>query len=314
MRRRSLGDTGIEVSELALGTWGLSGDGYGPVSETEQDRVIERARALGVTTFDTADSYALGAMEARLGRLLGSDRSVVLITKVGTDRDAAPPRKRFERAYLRAAFARSQDRLQRSVLDVVLLHNPSLKAIEAGEATGTLEELVHEGQLRAWGVSAGSEEVARAAINRGAPVVQLAYNLFCASDLNKLADLIRARHVGVLARSCLAYGLLCGLWGQDKRFDDGDHRSERWTTDELKQRIRQLSAVRPLVFGQVTSLRAAALRFVLNSDLVSSAVLGPRGTLQLDQLVREAGKEPPYLQETAITALRARLRDTGVEI
>ena len=67
MRKRPLGNTGLLVSELGLGTWGLSGDGYGPVAEAEQEGVIERALALGITLFETADSYALGGMEKKLG-------------------------------------------------------------------------------------------------------------------------------------------------------------------------------------------------------------------------------------------------------
>src|SRR5690606_39054510 len=83
MRLRPLGKTSISVSELALGTWGLSGDGYGAVPDAEQDRVIERARALGVTTFETADCYAAGDMERRLGKLLPDDGKTVVITKIG---------------------------------------------------------------------------------------------------------------------------------------------------------------------------------------------------------------------------------------
>ena len=70
MRKRPLGSTGISVSELGLGTWGLSGDGYTAVPEVEQDAVIDRALALGVTLFETADSYGKGAMEKKLGERL----------------------------------------------------------------------------------------------------------------------------------------------------------------------------------------------------------------------------------------------------
>lgn len=313
MRKRQLGATGLEVTELALGTWGLSGDGYDPVAESEQDRVIERARALGIGLFETADSYGRGLMESRLGRLIGGDREALIVTKIGTDLDAAPPRKRFDPGYLRSAVERCRERQQRQVLDVVLLHNPSEQALDRGEATALLAELKQQGVLRAWGVSAGSGQVAQKALAGGAEVLQLAYNIFAAGDLNRLSDQIRTKKVGVLARSVLAYGLLCGLWSPEKEFSDRDHRSERWTRDEFKQRIRQLGALRPLVFGPVPNLRAAAVRFVLHNELVAAAVLGPRSTLQLDQLVREAGREPPYLGSDAVTALLARLRDTGVE-
>ena len=93
MRRRAFAIPGVSVSELTLGTWGLCGDGYGPVSEAEQDRIILRARALGIVSFETADVYAAGGAESRLGNLLGADSEAIFITKVGTDIATQPPRK-----------------------------------------------------------------------------------------------------------------------------------------------------------------------------------------------------------------------------
>src|SRR6185503_16588785 len=142
MRKRPLGNTGLMVSELALGTWGLSGEGYTQVPEAEQDRVIVRACALGITLFETADQYAKGAMEQRLGRRLSDPTRTRIVTKIGSDGDASPPRKRFDAAFLREAFERSRERLRRDTVDVVLLHNPSLAAIERGEAIGVMTELV----------------------------------------------------------------------------------------------------------------------------------------------------------------------------
>jgi len=307
MRRRELGATGLEVSELGLGTWGLCGDGYGPVEEGEQDRVIERARAAGITTFETADSYAYGEMEARLGRLLGDDPALHVVTKLGTSREARVPRKRFDRAFLGQAFDRSQERLRRDCVSLVLLHNPSASALERGEATSLMKELREAGRIRAWGVSAGSPAAARAAIDQGAQVIELAYNPFCTSLLRELEPAIDSQRVGLLVHSVLAYGLLCGTWSSDKQFPVGDHRSERWTADELRLRIRQLDALRPLLGKDVPSLRAAALRYALTNPRVGCAVLGPRSAGQLDQLVREAGRGPPYLPRAKMAALESRL-------
>lgn len=313
MRRRPLGATGLEVSELALGTWGLSGDGYSAVAESEQDRVIERARSLGIALFDTAASYAHGAMESRLGARLPDDGKTYIVTRIGTDRDSVPPRKRFDTPFLRTELDRSHTRLKRPVLDVVLLHNPSLAAVERGEATALLSDEVAKKTIRAWGCSVGSAQIGRAAINRGARVIAIPYNAFHSSELKLLEDDVRRGGVGVLAHSVLSYGLLCGHWSWDKEFPPGDHRAERWTTDELRRRIRQLDALRPMVGGPVLTLRSGALRYVLSNPIVSAAVLGPRSALQLDQLVREAGKGPLYLSDEAVTALTARLRDVGVE-
>ncbi len=307
MQQRPLGSTGISVSELGLGTWGLSGDGYPPLPEAEQDAVIDRALALGVTLFDTADSYGKGAMETRLGARLAAYPEAVIVTKLGTDREATPVRKSFTPAFIRESFERSRDRLKREVIDIVLLHNPSATTLGRGEAGAVLQELQNAGRIRAWGASVEGLDTARIAIHQGAKVLELAYNAFHSRTIQYLEVEIRNQNIAILARSVLAHGLLCGQWPYDKEFARNDHRSERWTSDDLKRRISQLNAIRPCVNGStVTSLRAAALRYVLANSVVSCAVLGPRNALQLDQLIREAGQEP-YLSPEALDALQIRL-------
>jgi aryl-alcohol dehydrogenase-like predicted oxidoreductase len=312
MRRRPLGKTGLEVPELCLGTWGLSGDAYGPVEEAEQDLVIERALALGVTAFETADAYAQGAMESRLGRLLEKHPDAIVITKVGTDRSSSPPQKRFDVDYLREAVAKSRERLKRPI-DVLLLHNPSSVPLGRPATRELMQQLQTDGVIKAWGVSVGNAEIGRAAIEAGAQVLQIAYSAFYQRELNDLLGTIRDNQLGVLVRSVLSHGLLCGQWPSTKTFASGDHRRDRWTNDDFKKRISQLSALRPVVAGSITSLRAAALRFVLDEPLVSAAVIGPKSTLQLDQLLRDAGKEPPYLPQNARMALMNRLAGVGIK-
>jgi aryl-alcohol dehydrogenase-like predicted oxidoreductase len=312
MRTRSLGNTSLTVSELCLGTWGLSGDGYGPVAEAEQDRVIERALAMGIRSFETADCYAEGAMERRLGARLPSDGSVTVITKIGTRRDTTPPRKEFTRAWLSEAFDRSQERLRRERVDCLLLHNPSRQAFEQSELVLFCEELRAKGRIGVWGASVGTGDAGRAAMQRGAQVLELAYNVFHTQEVVELENEIGGKGVAVLARSVLSHGLLSGFWSHDKQFPSTDHRSERWDHDELRGRIVQLNALRTLLSPELPSLRAIALRFVLHNPMISSVVLGPRSCLQLDQLVREAGKEPPYLEAQRYSELRERLVTVGV--
>jgi aryl-alcohol dehydrogenase-like predicted oxidoreductase len=311
MRLRTLGKTGIEIPELCLGTWGLSGDGYGPVDEAEQDQVIERALALGITAFDTADAYANGSMESRLGRLLEAQPSAIVITKVGTDRSATPPVKRFDAEHLRAAAHKSKERLKRRI-DVLLLHNPSKVALVKPHVAETLNALVDDGTIRTWGASVGDANLGKLAIEQGAQVLELAYSAFHPQDLEGVVPLAREKQVGLLGRSVLAHGLLVGQWPNTKQFPTGDHRRDRWTNDDFIKRISQLSALRPSVWGDVTSMRAAALRYALAQTALSSVVIGPRSAVQLDQLVRDAGKEPPYLTEDVKRALENRLANVGV--
>jgi aryl-alcohol dehydrogenase-like predicted oxidoreductase len=303
----------MEVAELALGTWGLSGEAYGSVSSGEADAVIDRAAELGINVFDTADAYARGDMEQRLGRRLRSHASnTVIVTRIGLDRSESQPRKRFDEAYLREAFARSRERLGRDPVDVVLLHNPSATTVEQGEAIGFLKERRQKGELRAWGVSAGDRDVALAALEAGAEVLSITYNIFFSRELHAVAAEVAMRGVVVLAHSVLAYGLLAAHWGPDRSFDEGDHRRERWTPAQLRRRVQQLEVVRNMVGGEIMTPRAAALRFVLSNSLVTSAILGPRTTAQLEQLMREAGKGPPYMPDSVLTELPSRLLALGV--
>ena len=312
MRKRSLGKTGLYVSEMGIGTWGLSGDAYGPVDEKDAERVVRRCLEMGMTLVDTADAYGAGRMEALLGRILKTRRDVVVVTKGGTDRTTDPPRKHFDADYLKESVGRSLKRLGRDRIDVYLLHNPSMDALAAGDCAATMEAIKKKGDVAHWGVSAGSDEIARTAIDKGAEVIELAYSLVQCAELHRIAGDVMVSGVGVLARSVLDYGLLSGEWAKDREFPESDHRSGRWTKLELGRRTEQLEAMRYLVRGDVRTLRAAAVRFVLANTLVSSAVLGPRTVEQAEQLVREVGGGPRYLPDEAIVSLPRALSKAGI--
>jgi aryl-alcohol dehydrogenase-like predicted oxidoreductase len=313
MRSRTLGKTGPVVSELALGTWGLSGDAYGPVDEIEQERVLRRALDMGFTLIDTADAYGAGRMESRIGKAIEGRHDVFVVTKGGIDRTSSPPRRRFDAQYLRGAVERSLRRLGRERIDVYLLHNPTENVLLGEIAVPTLVDLKKEGKIGQWGVSAGDAAVGRAALQAGAEVIELAYNLMHTAALNHLAGELIVCGAGLLARSTLAHGLLAGRWAKDQEFPAGDHRAERWTKAELERRIEHLTRFRFLVHGDVRTPVSAAVRFVLSNPVVSSAVLGPRNVAQLEDVVREVGVGPLYLREVALSHLPRISESAGIE-
>jgi aryl-alcohol dehydrogenase-like predicted oxidoreductase len=314
MRLRNLGKTGLRVSELALGTWGLSGDGYGPVDGNDQERVILRALEMGVNLLDTADAYAGGRMEHLIGRLAQDYDDIIVVTKCGTDRSTTPARKRFDAAYLRESIERSLRRLRRERLDVCLLHGPPpVMVAESSEAVEAMLELKRTDKIAHWGVSTGDVSTGRGALRAGAEVIELAYNLIHPSDLHRLAGEIIVAGAGVLARSTLAYGLLAGTWSKDREFVAGDHRAHRWTKAELERRVEQLAALRYLVSRDVPTLSAAAVRFVLSNTIVSSAILGPRSVAQLEEIVRGVGMGPVYLRDAELARLPRVLETIGIE-
>ncbi|MBX3261361.1 MAG: aldo/keto reductase [Labilithrix sp.] len=312
MRKRPLGKTGLVVSELAIGTWGLSGDAYGKVEEADAEAVLRRAIDMGFSLIDTADAYGAGRMERLCGTIAKDHPELVLVTKGGIDRMTDPPRKCFAADYLRSAVERSLKRLGREAHQVYLLHSPTPETLHTGEAVDAMEALKKEGKIQHWGVAAGDEDVARAAIDKGAEVIELAYNLTHAIDLHRISGDVMVAGAGVLARSVLGHGLLAGMWPKDRSFDEGDHRAERWTRMELELRVDQLDAVRFLVKGDVHTLRGAAVRFALSNHLVSAAVLGPRTKEQLEQLVRETGGGPRYLADDDLRQLPRALDKVGI--
>jgi aryl-alcohol dehydrogenase-like predicted oxidoreductase len=312
MRSRPLGRTGLVVSELAIGTWGLSGDAYGPMEEADAEAVLRRALEIGVTVIDTADAYGAGRMERLAGKLAKDHPDLVIVTKGGLDRLTDPARRHFDAAYLEGALERSLKRLGMEAIPVYLLHNPTIETLETGEAVETMERFKKAGKIRHWGVAAGDEDIARLSIDRGAEVLELAYNLTHPLDLHRISGDLMVSGCGVLARSVLAHGLLAGMWAKDRTFDEGDHRNERWTKSELEQRIRQLDAVRYLVKGDIHTLRGAAVRFVLANHVVSSAILGPRTKEQLEQLIRETGGGPRYIHDDDLRQLPRALDKVGI--
>jgi aryl-alcohol dehydrogenase-like predicted oxidoreductase len=293
----------------------LSGDGWGAsLDEKEAEAVVARALDIGVTLIDTADVYAGGKMEALLGRVLESKKDVTVVTRGGVNRSTDPPTKQFTLEYLRTAVERSCKRLRRDALDVYLLHNPSPDALSVGEAASAMDTLKKEGKLRHWGVSAGDLDVARAAVDKGAEVLSMTYNLLHQADVNRIGGDVMVSRVGLLAHSPLSYGLLAGNWTKDTEWQEGDHRRDRWTRLELERRVSDLASLRHLVRGEVETMRGAAVRFVLSSHLISAVLLGPRNEKQLTELVRDTGGGPRYLPDDDLRELAQTLEKAGIHV
>lgn len=284
MKTRTLGRTGIEVSEIGFGTWAIGGEaegtlGYGPTDDEESLAALAKARALGCTFFDTSSLYGWGHAEELLGRAFGScRRDVVLATKAGY---ASPDgRQDFSADAVRRSVEGSLRRLGTDDVDVLLLHNPPPEALEDGEALfGALEAMRVEGTIRACGVSARSPEEALLMANRYDPeaiqVIQVNFNLGDLRALrNGLFDRCRDRGIGVIVRTPLAAGFLAGASGPSDAFAPSDHR--RRFGPEARARWREAVRLLAPVFDDVPAATPAqnAIRFCLSFEAVSTVIPG----------------------------------------
>ncbi len=301
MHSRKLGQTGVELSEVALGTWGLMG-AYGRVDPSVSRATIETALDVGVSTFDTAPLWGDGAAETILGELL-ADRDAQVVTRGGCAWEGDHVRHRFDIEALRSDCERSLDRLQRERIDVWLLHEPPENVLDQGDAYNLCTDLKDEGKIAAWGISTSKLALARKAMANGAHAVCMPHNLLQSADVHDLEDEAAAAGVGILARSPLLHGLLAGRWTEYRQFGDADHRRARWTQKALATRIRQVNALRYLVHDDVKSMASAAIRFVLASRGVTTCILGARRPLQIRNAAAMAG-EPPYLPDDDMRRIR----------
>jgi aryl-alcohol dehydrogenase-like predicted oxidoreductase len=240
-----------------------------------------------VNLFEASEHYEIDgeSMVSLLGRTLSKDSIVCM--RGGLDTVSQPNRKRFERVFLHRSAARAAERLRRPV-DCYLLHHPTLDTVRMGEAIGALVELKSEHVIEHYGIATTDIETASLAINEGVSVIEIPFNVFTGNHFRPLLQQARDQNVGVLTRSPLAYGLLCGTWPADKTFANDDHRAHRWTREELTARLRQVANLRPLVTDDVHTARTVALRFALAHE-IAAAVVGVRNASQLEANVREIG-------------------------
>ncbi len=309
MRARTLGRSKLDVSELTLGTWGLAGSAYGPVSREAFEGVIVRALELGITTFDVAPLWGDGLAERIVGAFT-QGRSTRLITRAGAVREGRAIERRFGAEAIRESCEASLRRLGRERIDVLLLHHPTEDVLAGGEAREAMKALAQEGKIDAWGVSTGTYARARAAIFAGASVIAVPYNVLFSDLLHDLSDDVVTENLGVIATSPLDYGVLSGRLTESARFPSGDHRRNRWTPTALRVRVRQAELLTFLLSKDVRSLACAAVRFVLASKLVSTCAIGPRSIEQLEELAT-CSVEPPYLPEEHLTRIAQVLAAAG---
>ena len=239
MKYRRLRSTGLQVSEIGFGAWGIGGVAngaiaYGPTDDQESKRALRRAYHLGVNFYDTSGLYGYGHSERLIGEVLKDVRDrVIITTKVGfLDADGAQD---FSPKHIRQSLAASLKRLQTDYVDLYQLHSPPIDALGRDESIlSALRSLEQEGSVRAIGISVRSPDDGLVAINRfGLSCIQVNFNLVDQRALsNGLFDLCRKQGVGVIVRTPLCFGLLTGRYSPESKFGPGDHRSS-WSSAQM---------------------------------------------------------------------------------
>ncbi len=295
MRYRSLGETGIRVSEVGFGVWTVSTGWWGEVDDERSVRLLRQAYEAGINYFDTADTYGSGKGETLLADAFGGMRDdVVISTKIGYDfynhtarRGQQERPQDWSEGFIRFALEESLKRLGTDYVDFLQLHNTKMDAIDNDDLFALMEEFKEEGKIRSYGVALGPkigwlEEGVRAMRERDVSGVQMIYNLLEQDPGRGLIQVARETDTSLVVRVPHSSGMLEGKYDENTTFAKNDHRRHRpkeWLLDGLKK-VERLSF---LTESGERTLGQAALKFALASPEIVSTLPNIYGEEQIEE-------------------------------
>jgi aryl-alcohol dehydrogenase-like predicted oxidoreductase len=317
---RSLGDSGIELSTLGLGTWAVgAGSGgstcLGPQDDRDSIAAIYRALDHGIDWIDTAASYGIGHAERVVARALrGMRERPYVFTKCGTIYDPDGTERRcLEASSVRAEVDGSLARLEVESLDLVHVHGPRPDQLEEGWTT--LAQLQREGKVRHLGASNFSVEQL-AAVEQLAPVaaVQPKLSLLDRDAALDVVPYCARRGIGVLVYSTLQHGLLTGAMTAARiaALPTSDWRRTHpdFTEPRLSRNHALVATLVRVAERHGRGPAEVAIAWALRHAGVTGAIVGGRRPEQVDGVVGAAALE---LSETDVTELDAHIPDPTPE-
>ena len=286
MQTRPLGRSGIDVSVLGYGAWGIGQHMWVGADDDESLRALRRAIELGVTFIDTALGYGNGHSEELVGRTVrASSETVHVATKIPPKNMQWPAHagvhadEAFPGDWIVECTERSLANLGLDAIDVQQFHVWSDEWVDQGDWLETVDRLKRDGTIRAFGVSINDHEPANAIrlVESGVvDTVQVIYNVFDQSPEDELFDAVRAANVGVIVRVPFDEGALTGRIRPDTTFPEGDFRNSYFGGDRKEQVWEHVEAIASDLDVEIDDLPELALRFCLSHPAVSTVIAGMR--------------------------------------
>lgn len=292
MKKRKLGNSGLEVSAIGFGCMGMS-QSYPPFPEKgEAISLLRSAVELGVTFFDTAEVYGPYTNEELVGEALEPYRDkVVIATKFGyhiQNGKSAGLDSRPET--IREAVEGSLKRLRTDHIDLLYQHrvDPNVPIEEVAETVG---QLMKEGKILYWGLSeAGAQTVRRANAVLPLAAVQSEYSMWYRKPEEGLFPALEELGVGFVAFSPLGKGFLTGRFNKDTRFDSTDFRSSipRFKPENLEVNQDLLELIKDIAAKKNATTAQIALAWVLAQK---PWIVPIPGTKKLERLKENLGAQ-----------------------
>jgi aryl-alcohol dehydrogenase-like predicted oxidoreductase len=293
MRYRRLGRTGLQISEVGFGAWGIGQGQWVGADDRESLEALDRAIGYGVNFIDTALAYGDGHSEQLVGDAARrSGQAVYIATKVPPKTGRWPGREEdhveaiLPGEWIRDSAERSLTNLATETIDLLQLHLWNDSWLEQGDWQEAVQGLKDEGKIRFFGVSINDHapDTAMKVVRSGlVDTVQVIYNIFDQSPEDELFAAVTEHDVGVLARVPFDEGGLTGRIDENTVFPAGDWRLGYFGGDrksEVAERLRSLAADLDVAPTEVPQI---ALRFVLAADEVSTVIPGMRSIRNVER-------------------------------
>jgi aryl-alcohol dehydrogenase-like predicted oxidoreductase len=293
MNLRPLGRTGLRISEVGYGAWGIGRTMWIGADDDESLRALDRAIELGLNFIDTALAYGNGHSERLVGKSVRARSETVYVASKIPPKNMRWPASGDDRAedafpgeHIRRCTETSLRNLGLDTIDVQQFHVWHDNWLEQGDWLETVQALKQEGKIRNFGVSINDHEpdTALALVRSGnVDTVQVIYNVFDQSPEDELFPAVKEHGVGVLARVPFDEGGLTGSITADTEFPEGDFRASYFSGDRKRQvaeRVRAIVADLGIAPGAIAEI---ALRYILSSDAVSTVIPGMRSIRNVER-------------------------------
>ncbi len=298
MQYNKVGRTGLKVSAVSIGTMFFGNQ----VSESDAVKIMDMAFEKGINSFDTANAYTGGRSEEIVGKTLKNKRhAVVLATKVAHKQGPGPNDFGLSRKHLIRAIEESLRRLDTDYIDIYYAHIPD-ESTPIEETLRTFDYLVQQGKVRyiacsnfrAWRLLKAlwvSDQYNLARFD----CIQIPYNLITRDIEYELLPCCASEGVGITVYNPLASGFLTGKYdpntapAQNTRFGQermGAREKERYWSPINFQAVAHLKKIAD---ARGLSLAQFSLAWIINNPLISSTILGPSSTKQLEENIGAVG-------------------------
>lgn len=306
MRYNQMGNTGLFVSELCLGTMtfgaAVEGSMWGAIAGLDQagaDEIVKRSVEAGINFVDTADVYSNGVSEQILGqsiRNLALKRSdVVIATKAYGAMGSRPNDKGASRGHIMDAVEGSLSRLGTDHIDLYQIHaDDNVTPID--ETLRALDDLVTSGKVRYVGVSNWAAWKIAKALQRSEAKgwarfeTLQAYYTIAGRDLERdVVPMLQSEKIGLMVWSPLAGGLLSGKYDRETQSKDGRRAAFDFPPVDKPRAFDVIDAMRPIAAAHGATVAQVALAWLLHQPVVTTVIIGAKRIEQLDDNLKAVG-------------------------